>query len=368
MSAPAEKRPTLTAVPKPGAGPQTRHLKKGELLFAEGESSRAMYLIKNGIIRIFKKKGDSAIEIDTVHSGNILGELAFLDGNPRSASGEALTDCELVEISGPTFQQVLAQLPDWLKILMKTIVGRLRAASTRIRQLETASSAYSYADDGKRSAHYIYLNPTDSMKICTALLLVGSRNGIPSGGDIDIRVGLLQRYANQIMGVPVAKVTSMLDILSQSEITAFGEGENAGKVFLKDTDFLEQLIAYMNEENLMEPSKRHDLSPKGFLIMSMVAKHLAKYPPDNNGLCTVNLAEVKNLEVPQSGPLAGKEPFRITEFDELTKFGYASTLNMKSSNEAFTIVNQKTFMQAFRFQRVVIGIAAMNEQHRNGHR
>src|SRR6185437_5111604 len=137
MGLPNEKKPNLAAVPgsaatpaqqaaqAPTSGPQVRRLKKGELLFAEGENSRAMYLIRAGMIRLYKKKGESFIELDTVHSGQILGELAFLDGNPRSASGEALTDCELIEISGPTFQQVLVKLPDWLKILMKTIVGRL---------------------------------------------------------------------------------------------------------------------------------------------------------------------------------------------------------------------------------------------------
>jgi len=51
-------------------------------------------LVKTGMIRLFKKKGDSQIELDTIHSGQVVGELAFLDGNPRSASGEALTDCD----------------------------------------------------------------------------------------------------------------------------------------------------------------------------------------------------------------------------------------------------------------------------------
>src|SRR3954467_3009621 len=102
MGLPARKS---GAPARPGSGPpissaaQSRKLKKGELLFAEGENSRAMYYLKTGMIRIFKKKGDSQIEIDTVRSGQIIGELAFLDGNPRSASGEALTDCELMEVS-----------------------------------------------------------------------------------------------------------------------------------------------------------------------------------------------------------------------------------------------------------------------------
>ena len=61
------------------------------------------------MIRLFTRRGNTNIEIDTIRPGQILGELAFLDGNPRSLSGEALTECELVEISGPTFVDVLSK-------------------------------------------------------------------------------------------------------------------------------------------------------------------------------------------------------------------------------------------------------------------
>jgi hypothetical protein len=99
--------------------------------------------------------------------------------------------------------------------------------------------------------------------------------------------------------------------------------------------------------------------------MSLMVKHLSRYPADaKTGLCNVNLAEVKNLEIPQAGPLAGKEPYRLEEFTELVKLGYGSNINMKSATEVFTSVNADTFKQACRMQRVVIGIAAANEQHR----
>jgi CRP/FNR family cyclic AMP-dependent transcriptional regulator len=351
--------PKLTSV---ASGPLTRRLKKGELLFAEGENSRAMYFLKNGMIRIFKKKGDSAIEIDTVRTGQILGELAFLDGNPRSASGEALTDCELMEISGPTFQEVLGKMPDWLKLLLKTVVGRLRTASTRIRQLETASTAYDYSDkDGKRSQHYVYLSPNDVLKVASALLLVATRNGTKGAEGTDIRPGLLQRYANQIMGIPVAKITTLMDVFAQVGILSLGA--DGDTVSVLDADFLEASISYLNEEYLLEPSKRHDLSIKGFMIMGYMAKHMARGRKDEvAGVTHLNLAEIRKLETTEGG----KEPFRMEEFPELVKLGYASNVNLKSSDEVFTTVKAESFIKAFRLQRVVMAIAAENEKKRKG--
>jgi CRP-like cAMP-binding protein len=353
--------PRPSAQPAAPTGPQVRRLKKGEVLFNEGENSRAMYFIKSGMIRIFKKKGDSNIEIDTIRAGQVLGELAFLDGNPRSASGEALTECELTEISGPTFQETLLRMPDWLKIMLKTVVGRLRTASTRIRQLEQASTAFDYSDkDGKRAAHYVYMSPVDAMKIATGILLVASRGG-NAGAEADVRIGLVQRYVNQIMGVPVAKITTMLDVLAQSGVATVTEEASGTKVILKDPEFLEQLIGYLNEENLVEPSKRHDLSVRGFLIMSLMAKHLAKYPKnDVTGSSTVNLAEIRKLET----PAGSKEPFRLEEFPELVKLGYATSIDAKSATEALVQVKPEAFLQAYRYQRVVIAINAVNEQKR----
>jgi CRP-like cAMP-binding protein len=353
----------------PAPTQQIRRLRRGELLFAEGENSRAMYYLRSGMLRLFKRKGDSQIELETIRSGQIVGELAFLDGNPRSASGEALTDLEVIEISGPTFSDTLSNIPDWLKILLKTVVARLRSASTRIRQLESSSLAYDYSkEDGKKSAHayYVYLSASDVLKICTCILLVAARNGKPVGAKgIEIRQGLLNRYANQVMGVPIAKITSMIDVLDTAGIMSVSDPASSdSQIVLQDIDFLEQLIAYLNEENLLEPSKRHDISIKGFLIMSLVSKHLYKFPVDpKTGLAEVNVASIKKAETRE-----GKELFRMEDFSEITQLGYASPIRIKSSDESVSAIKPDLFVQTYRFQRVVMGVRAVNEQKAKGGR
>jgi CRP/FNR family transcriptional regulator, cyclic AMP receptor protein len=359
----AAKQTNVTSMPSPG--PVQRKLKKGELLFAEGEHSRAMYLLKAGMIRIFKKKGDSQIELDTIRSGQVLGELAFLDGNPRSASGEALIDCELMEISDKTFQQEIVRMPEWLKMLLKTIVGRLRTASTRIRQLESASTAMDYSDkSGKRTANYIYLSPIDVLKILTSILLVASRNqNNEPGADkstepgLELRLALVNRYGNQIMGIPLAKITTLLDVLgSASLVTTVGE-----RTALHDLPFIEQFITYLNNENIAEPSKRHDLTPRSFLIMGMIAKHASKFPRDpRTDLTLVNIVKVRELETGADG----KEPFRLDDFQPLVEVGYCTSLQGLSATEMITLINAEQFILNCRFQRVAFGILAANVQKR----
>lgn len=381
MSAPAPKTATPAspaqtagaAAPKPGAsvtpirpgaaapasaasGPETKRLKKGELLFREGENSRSMYYLKTGMLRIFKKKGNSSIEIDTLHAGQIIGELAFLDGNPRSASAEALTNCELSEVSGTVFTQTLGRMPDWLKLLLKTVVGRLRTASTRIRQLEQASVAY---EDGKKTNNYVYLSTTDVLKVLSAVLLVVVKYGKKDDKGYDLRIGLVQRYANQIMGVPVAKITDMVDVLSQAGfVTMTDQGFESAR--LTDPDFLEATISWMNEQNLLEANKKLDISLRSFIIMTLVARNLNKYPKDAEGVSKVNIGEIRTAEMKASG----KEPFRMDEAQELVKTGLFSQLTIKSNEEVYTNINADHFAKIYRIQRLMKTIDALNEQKR----
>lgn len=371
-TAPENEQKTVARAPLAAVsqGPSKRMIKRGDLIFAEGESSRSMYLLQNGMIRIFKKKGDAQIELDTIRSGQVLGELAFLDGNPRSASGEALIDSEVVEISGPVFQAALSQMPEWLKILLKTIVGRLRTASTRIRQLESASTAVDYSDKnakpGKRSTTYVFLGALDVLKVLTGFLLIASRYGKPSadGKGIEMRMSMTTRYLNQIMGMPEAKITAMTDALFQAGLLTTQENKADpadSKTILNDVQFLDQLICYLNDENLCDPTKRHDLTPRSFYIMSVVAKQLSRFAKDEkSGYTMVNLNLVRKAETAATG----KEPFHLHEFQALINLGYATNIDFKSAEEAITLVNADEFSKFYRFQHVGMIVQAINEQKR----
>lgn len=346
-----------------------RTLKKGELLFKEGEKSRAMYLLQSGSIRLFLKKGDSNIEIDTIRPGQILGELAFLDGNPRSVSGEALTQCELTEISGPMFMDVINKAPEWLKILLKTVVGRLRAANTRVRQLETANVAIDYSDKdgGKRSSTYQYLSYMECTKVCMSLLLVGTRNGKPFKDGTEIDLGLASRYFNTVMGVPSAKVTGVLDILAHIHVASVAEENGYTRVYLKDLPFLEALIEFLVEENQIDSSKRRFISVRGLMIMELIIKFLAqessKSPPksgSDSNKQVVDIMAIKNSEI----ALTSKDPFRAEDVAELVKLGYATDLKIKANTEVFVTLEPVEFKKNYGLMQVVHEMRALNEQKR----
>lgn len=108
-------------------------LKPEQYLLREGDESSAMYFLQSGTLSVLKRQGDMEKQIGTIYSGEVVGEMSFLDKQPRSASIKAITDCELMVIPSEKFDKVFKEQPNWYKALINTLLERLRKANARIR-------------------------------------------------------------------------------------------------------------------------------------------------------------------------------------------------------------------------------------------
>lgn len=345
---------------KSSQGSSIKYFQKGDIIFTEGEKSRAMFLVKSGSIRLFMKKGNSNIEVDTVKAGQILGELAFLDGNPRSLSGEALTPCELVEISGPTFIETLSKSPEWLKILLKTVVGRLRAANSRLRQLEAANQGIDYHGNpmnGSRRTFYQYISWHDFMKVCSGIQLESLRGGTRTEDWYEIFIQNLETYAHSVFGVPKSKVLCTVEILEQMGLA---EKIADQKAKFRDLAFIDRLIRYLIEENRLEPEKRHQVSERSFAIMKMIEPELAKAPADpSSGRATINLTLACQNHI-KANP--GNKGFRMNELDDLIRVQFLTALKVVSANEVLTTIDPNYFRHHIQCLEAVFAMKNLNTQ------
>ena len=127
-------------MPEPSTQQQTaieRSFKKGQNLFQEGNPSTCLYIIKQGIVAVRKSKGQGFIELAKIHTSEVIGELAFFDRQPRSASAVATTDVQVLEISYESLNKIYQYVPDYLKTIINCVAGRLREADEMIRKLQT---------------------------------------------------------------------------------------------------------------------------------------------------------------------------------------------------------------------------------------
>lgn len=108
-------------------GPQVarRSFKAEELIFRQGDPASEMYVIESGDVEI--RSGNRLL--DTLGSKSIFGEMALVDGAPRSATAKALTDVTLVPVSEKQFLFLVSQTPYFALNVMRVLAGRLRATN-----------------------------------------------------------------------------------------------------------------------------------------------------------------------------------------------------------------------------------------------
>ena len=82
-----------------------------ETLFDQGDESDGLYIVESGIIRIYLTADDTReATINLLEDGEVIGEMALLDGLPRSAGAAALTDTRLIFIPREPFMELLELL------------------------------------------------------------------------------------------------------------------------------------------------------------------------------------------------------------------------------------------------------------------
>ena len=109
-----------------------RTLTGGEYLFREGESADYGYVVKSGQIEIIKSGIDGEIVLAELGPGSLFGEMALIDGNPRSASARAQLDSSVNEIRSDTFNQYIRDNPEAAVRLMKTLAGQIRSGNKEL--------------------------------------------------------------------------------------------------------------------------------------------------------------------------------------------------------------------------------------------
>ena len=111
----------------------------GEYLFREGESGQYAYIVNSGKIEITKISANGEDVLVTLEPPSLFGEMALIDGSPRSASARAKGDTIITEVTSAAFDQYIKKNPEAAVRIMKGISENLRTANQVIAQGGSAS-------------------------------------------------------------------------------------------------------------------------------------------------------------------------------------------------------------------------------------
>ena len=112
-----------------------RDVPPGTLLFKVGDAGDAMYLIEEGRVRIYIHDGDgNDVTLAELAAGDFFGEMAIVDGKPRSAHAAVLEEARLAVLSREDFLRFVRDNVDVALEMVSAISDRLRRTDELLRQ------------------------------------------------------------------------------------------------------------------------------------------------------------------------------------------------------------------------------------------
>lgn len=109
-----------------------QHIKKGEILFFQSDTSELAYIVRSGIISIVLNSPDGRdMVINEMRAGDMFGELGILTKQPRSTSATARIDSELLVIPCQVFLRIVDDDPQLARRLLDITASRLQRSGER---------------------------------------------------------------------------------------------------------------------------------------------------------------------------------------------------------------------------------------------
>jgi CRP/FNR family cyclic AMP-dependent transcriptional regulator len=115
----------------------TKSAKRGTIIFAKGDPGTSLFAIGSGMVKISvpSVQGKDAV-FNVLGKGDIFGEVALLDGYPRTADATAITtDCELFVIERRDFLPVMHEEPEIALKIIEILCSRLRRTTEQAEEV-----------------------------------------------------------------------------------------------------------------------------------------------------------------------------------------------------------------------------------------
>jgi CRP/FNR family transcriptional regulator, cyclic AMP receptor protein len=108
----------------------------GHEIFAKGSQATTMMAVLRGTVRISSiSLTGKEVVLNIINPGEIVGEIALLDGGPRSGDAVATADCELLVLNRRDLMPFLENHADICLVLIKILCERLRRTSEQVEDL-----------------------------------------------------------------------------------------------------------------------------------------------------------------------------------------------------------------------------------------
>lgn len=192
---------------------QVRSFGKGKTVFQKGDEGDFMGVVLSGRLKI---SGFSVSGSETVHNfiqpGDVVGEIAVLDGHARTADAVAIEACELLVFSRPVLMRRLSEDPELAIALVRSMCGKLRSASDALDSMTL--------DMGRR--------------VAAAMLRLAEQNVADENADGEYRIAIDQTTLARYVGITRSNLNRVLKRFEAADAST----HDKGILTIRDIDWL----------------------------------------------------------------------------------------------------------------------------------
>jgi CRP/FNR family transcriptional regulator, cyclic AMP receptor protein len=189
-----------TQIKQLGLLARPRRIVSGTTLFVKGDPGTALFAVVSGTVKITVPSIDGReATFNLLHAGDIFGEIALLDGQPRTADAVAASDCELMVIERRDFLGFVHGEPKVAMKLIELLCARLRVAGVREEEL-------------------VFLNLR--ARLARLLLRLLEENAATDKN----RLSITQQKISEILGATRESVNKHLQIWARRKVIALKRG------------------------------------------------------------------------------------------------------------------------------------------------
>ncbi len=196
-------------------------LAAGDHLCRQGEPASSMYLVRSGLLEVWQESAHGKALVRRLRPGEIVGEMALLTGEPRSASVIASVDASLLEVDAETFAAISAEHPRILHSIALALIEREHAAS-RVRQrpgraeavaLIVGESARAFAPAAVAAAERSSLSPPAVVDLAGLLEPARNRHAMADLATLLARLDALLHEADRVLILAPAEAAQAATLL-----------------------------------------------------------------------------------------------------------------------------------------------------------
>jgi CRP/FNR family transcriptional regulator len=182
----------------------SRRYAAGEVVFREGDGGDTCYIVRSGLARAVRQHSDGrSITLAHFGAGDIFGELAMFDEEPRSATVDVIDEVEVVAIPGRDMQRLMREHPEIAVKLNAALAQRLRATNERL-------------------ARQSFQTVQSRVAAVLAQMVVTARSG--NEGEGDVVIALTQADLAKLAGSSRESASRFLATLERSGVITQGRG------------------------------------------------------------------------------------------------------------------------------------------------